>query len=149
MSSFFPRESRWSTLCILESGSELRYVLSTTRATSCREENRNSLWVLRPKGYEKFTPWAGEIGGNRQTAACLITDSLLISLFYLPPWMEAEGLATSNYFPKEAAVCLLCCWFWTKFNIIDLLGNSQAAYFCLSALLCFFSVFGFRLSLVL
>lgn len=36
MLSVIPGESRWSTLCILESGSEPRYVLSITCATLCR-----------------------------------------------------------------------------------------------------------------
>lgn len=65
---------------------------------------RNSLWVSSPRGYEKFTLQARSIGGNRQTAACLITGSILISLFYLPPWIEAEGLTASEYFPRDAPV---------------------------------------------
>lgn len=91
-------------------------------------KRRNSLWVLCPKGYEKFTLQALSIGGNRQTAACLITGSILISLFYLPPWMEAEGLAASDYFPKEAPVGLPRCWFWTACSIGDFLAISQTAF---------------------
>ena len=108
---------------------------------------RNSLWVSSPRGYEKFTLQARSIGGNRQTAACLITGSILISLFYLPPWIEAEGLTASDYFPRGAPVGSPRCWFWIIYSIIDFLANSQTAFF-LSVLLCFLSAFDYRLTLV-
>lgn len=99
---------------------------------------RNSLWVSSPRGYEKFTLQARSIGGNRQTAACLITGSILISLFYLPPWIEAEGLTASDYFPRGAPVGSPRCWFWIIYSIIDFLANSQTAFFyqcyCVSSL---------------
>lgn len=55
---------------------------------------------------EEFTTQSWTTGGNRQAAARLITGSILISLFHLPPSMEAEGLLASDYFPKETLVCL-------------------------------------------
>lgn len=56
--------------------------------------------------------------------------------------MEAEGLTAGEYFPRDP-VCLPRRWFWTKYNIIDFLANSQISYLCLSVLLCFFSTFGY------
>ena len=68
-------------------------------ATHWWQGRRNSLCATFPEGYEKFPP-EDEYQLQQADSCSVDFRPILISLFYLPPWMQAEGL-TIEYFPRD------------------------------------------------
>lgn len=146
MLSFIPGESRWSILCILESGSEPRFVLSTTRATSCSHtggKHRNSLSEPRvPRAMKN------SLCGPRASAA---TGRQLLA------WLPAPFLFHYFTFHLEWRLKVLQQTIISPRRLLSVCpaadSEPHAALFpdyllLLSGLLCFTPMFVYRVSLV-
>lgn len=160
MLAFIHGDLRWGKVTSLADRSQLLYAVSTPtptcyiRARHIGRKGGNSLWAFIPKGHEKFTLEARSISCNRQTAAGLITCSIRISLFYLPPWIEAEGLTASDYFPRgdswRLAPLLTLSWigcYWLLGEFPDYIFLFISVIMCILFFWCAFPpIFCYRLS---
>lgn len=142
-----PRESRWSTLCILEAahspGMCCQQHMLLHVATHLEENTEIASPSLFSQGLWKIHS-AGPEYRQQQADSCLLDYRLHSYFITLPSTLNGGWRSRSKrLFPQGG-----CCLFALLLILNRIQRYSQAPYFCLSVLLCFSSAFAYRFSLL-